>query len=139
MAVIITDMEMPKNCDECPISRYQELHDCPILRMYSTKHSEKRLDDCPLKEVKECKAEDCISRTSTLRPYETLNDNDVIAVWLIRKNIEQQLSVYPKSENSVLEDIKAEIKEMRSKRNCSCSDCLDIIDRYIGEKNVRKR
>ena len=51
MAIIITDMDMPKSCDECPISRYQELHDCPILRMYSTKHSEKRLDDCPLKSV----------------------------------------------------------------------------------------
>lgn len=35
---------------------------------------------------------------------------------------------------SVLEDIKAEIKEMRSKQNCSCSDCLDIIDNHISRK-----
>ena len=36
---------------------------------------------------------------------------------------------------SVLEDIKAEICEMRSKQNCSCSDCIDIIDRYISGKD----
>ena len=38
------------------------------------------------------------------------------------------------------EKIKAEIKKMRSKQNCSCSDCLDIIDNHIkelkGENNV---
>ena len=33
---------------------------------------------------------------------------------------------------SVIEDIKDEIKEMRSKKNCSCSDCLDIIDKHIS-------
>lgn len=35
--------------------------------------------------------------------------------------------------NSVLENIKAEIVDMRSKKNCSCSDCLDIIDKHIAE------
>ena len=34
---------------------------------------------------------------------------------------------------STLEKIRAEICEMRSKQNCSCSDCLDIIDKYAGE------
>ena len=57
MAVIISNMDMPKSCDECPISRYQELHDCPILRMFTTKHSEKRLDECPLKSADEMIAE----------------------------------------------------------------------------------
>ena len=33
----------------------------------------------------------------------------------------------------VLEKIKAEIKEMRSKQNCSCLDCLDILDNHISE------
>jgi hypothetical protein len=38
---------------------------------------------------------DLISREATLKPYEGLNDKDTISVWLIRKNIEQQLSVKP--------------------------------------------
>lgn len=29
-----------------------------------------------------------------------------------------------------LDDIRAEIIEMRSNQNCSCADCLDIIDKY---------
>lgn len=33
----------------------------------------------------------------------------------------------------VLQEIKDEICKMRSERNCSCSDCLDIIDRKIKE------
>lgn len=32
-----------------------------------------------------------------------------------------------------LDKIRAEIIEMRSKQNCSCSDCLDIIDKYRTE------
>lgn len=32
-----------------------------------------------------------------------------------------------------LEKIRAEIIDMRSKQNCSCSDCLDIIDKYMIE------
>lgn len=32
-----------------------------------------------------------------------------------------------------LEKVKAEIKKIRSKQNCSCSDCLDIIDKHISE------
>lgn len=32
-----------------------------------------------------------------------------------------------------LEAIKAEIEKMRSEQNCSCSDCLDIIDKHIKE------
>ncbi len=40
-------------------------------------------------------SEDCISRQAALRPYDGLKDDDVIAVWLIRKNIEQQKTVNP--------------------------------------------
>lgn len=39
--------------------------------------------------------EDCISRKDALAPYKELKDDDVISVWLIKKNIEQQLSVTP--------------------------------------------
>lgn len=31
------------------------------------------------------------------------------------------------------EKIKSEIIEYRSKQNCSCSDCLDIIDNHLSE------
>ena len=43
-----------------------------------------------------------------------------------------ELPTIPQAD-SVLKNIKAEIKEMRSKQNCSCSDCLDIIDKHISE------
>ena len=33
----------------------------------------------------------------------------------------------------VLDKIRTEIVEMRSKQNCSCADCLDIIDKYRTE------
>ena len=38
---------------------------------------------------------DAISREEVLKPYKDLKDDDVISVWLIRKNIEQQKSVQP--------------------------------------------
>ena len=46
-----------------------------------------------IKALEQEPCEDVISRQSTLKPYEGLKDDDVIAVWLIRKNIEQQPSV----------------------------------------------
>ena len=39
--------------------------------------------------------EDAISREATLKPYNGLNDEDTISVWLIRRNIEQQPPVNP--------------------------------------------
>lgn len=38
-----------------------------------------------------------------------------------------------KGQESILDKIRAEIVEMRSKQNCSCADCLDIIDKYKAE------
>ena len=38
--------------------------------------------------------DDAISREEALKPYKDLKDDDVISVWLIRKNIEQQKSVW---------------------------------------------
>lgn len=38
---------------------------------------------------------DAVSRQAVLEPYKYLKDDDVIAVWLIKKNIEQQKSVTP--------------------------------------------
>lgn len=56
----------------------------------------KALEKLPSVNPKEPKTdEDCISRQATLKPYDGLKDDDVIAVWLIRKNIEQQKTVNP--------------------------------------------
>ena len=40
--------------------------------------------------------EECISRQKALEPYKTLDDNDTISIWLLRKNIEQTPSVTPR-------------------------------------------
>lgn len=49
--------------------------------------------DMAIKALESC--EDAISREATLKPYNGLNDEDTISVWLIRKNIEQQPPVNP--------------------------------------------
>ena len=48
-----------------------------------------------IKSLEQEPCEDAISREATLKPYNGLNDEDTISVWLIRKNIEQQPSVNP--------------------------------------------
>ena len=40
--------------------------------------------------------DDAISKQATLEPYKDLKDDDVVSVWLIKKNIEQQKYVTPK-------------------------------------------
>ena len=42
-------------------------------------------------------------------------------------------SGYVKGQVDILKKTKAEIRKMRSKQNCSCSDCLDILDNHIKE------
>lgn len=37
--------------------------------------------------------------------------------------------------NAVLDKIKTEIIELRSKQNVGVLECLNIIDKYIGVKN----
>lgn len=64
------------------------------------KHNDNNWDDLPCDGC--CTAHsgyeaDAISRQAVLEPYKGLNDSDVIAVWLIRKNIEQQSSIKPKT------------------------------------------
>ena len=66
---------------------------------------------------------DCISRKATLEPYKYLKDEDVIAVWLIRKNIEQQESIAPtKTGHWIL--IDEELQRYK------CSECGEIIKLY---------
>ena len=50
--------------------------------------------------------EDAISREATLKPYKSLNDEDTISVWLIRKNIEQQQPVKPQEPKWISVDDK---------------------------------
>ena len=48
MAVLIKEMGMPKNCDECPLNST-----CGYSLHMPLYHIEKRHDDCPLVEVPE--------------------------------------------------------------------------------------
>lgn len=48
MAVLIKGMEMPQNCDECPLNST-----CGYSLHMPLYHTEKRHDDCPLIEVPE--------------------------------------------------------------------------------------
>lgn len=80
--------------------------------------------------------EDAISREATLNPYNGLNDEDTVCVWLIRKNIEQQPSIIlQKPKTDILDKIRAEIE---TERNEGCHTwyaggldfALSIIDKY---------
>lgn len=68
---------------------------------------EKHLDTC----------EDAISRQAVLEPYKYLKDDDVISVWLIKKNIEQQKSVIP---------IRSKGHWIDMERCQECSECGEI-------------
>lgn len=50
----------------------------------------------------------------------------IFGAWLIRRDSYRDVRI--------LENIKAEIIKMRSEHNCSCSDCLDIIDKYMNRE-----
>ena len=60
MSVLVKDMKMPKNCDECRIMTYEDtncisVHElfcgCPIVFRAHPQHEEHRPDYCPLIEV----------------------------------------------------------------------------------------
>lgn len=61
--------------------------------------------DMAIKALESC--EDAISREATLEPYNGLNDEDTISVWLIRKNIEQQppVNLQPKTGHWIFDEI----------------------------------
>ena len=71
MAVIDTSLNIPSGCVRC---EYCETRDdfkdsfCRKLRrcFVTQDYISYRLDDCPLKEVNECKAEDCISKNDAI-------------------------------------------------------------------------
>ena len=44
-----------------------------------------------------------------------------------------EMTIKALKQYGVLQEIRQEICDMRSKQNCSCSDCIDIIDKHIKE------
>ena len=45
---------------------------------------------------------------------------------------------YENGKSDVLDKIKDEIIELRSRQNVGVMECLDIIDKYMAEKGVQK-
>ena len=86
--------------------------------------------------------DDVISRADTLKPYETLKDDDVISVWLIRKNIEQQKCVQPKTKNyqQMWEDVKKYLySEMKAfNKGVMCSLAESIVGENICKNFLEK-
>ena len=109
--MIQIDMEMPKSCYECLLSQncFGTLI-CDVTKKRANKHN------CPLKEVNECKAEDCRSLNDIKEMIEKkaeeldgkMFDAGGICIGLYFAIANELPSVYPKSDNSVLEDIKDE-------------------------------
>ena len=62
--------------------------------------------------------EDAISRKRALEPYKYLNDDDVITVWMIKKNINELPSVTQKSGKWILLS-----KSEDGNGNYMCSNC----------------
>ena len=113
--MIQIDMEMPKTCYECLLSQncFGTLI-CDVTKKRANKHN------CPLKEVNECKAEDCISRTDALHCLTgqielSPSDMPALKAYLdyVNKRINDLPSVYPKSDKSVL-DVDKFIKDLKA-------------------------
>lgn len=48
--MIQIDMEMPENCDKCPMCE-EDYGDCVLLKSFSAGWIQQRRPDCPLREV----------------------------------------------------------------------------------------
>lgn len=77
-----------------------------------------------------------------LKDEYALNEKDKMVLKMSLKALKQQsfmnkpcisAEVCEHDKMQVLDNVRAEIVEMRSKQNCSCADCLDIIDKYIAK------
>ena len=166
MAVII-DMDMPKGCWGCKYMKSYN-HKTSKCMLLGKKFDDRldlltsRLEDCPLKEVNECKAENlCNSCTNIACEFqsgivrhkcdfymphlEPDNCGNYVVDWnnchtadAISYAIEHLPSVYPKSENSVLEDIKAEIKEELKDFDTITAIHFEYIDKVIDSHISRK-
>ena len=137
MAVII-DMDKPKCCSECK----EKFLDMGIIMKCGVFYK-----DCPLKEVKECKAEYYISRKQLI--HEIINQECEVkgnTEWLnghakhqeqILELISKMPSVYLKSDNSVLKDIKSEIIHSIAKQYSEHNEVVPVW-LSIGEINGKE-
>ena len=48
MSVIVTGMEMPKNCVECEMSDHFKVNECPMYEIEKGDYWDKRYEKCPL-------------------------------------------------------------------------------------------
>lgn len=72
--MIQIDIEMPKNCRDCPLHDVDE-EQCPIYAIYKDDYDKSRFDKCPLHEVTN---PDTVSRSAVLDALkEALNPNIV--------------------------------------------------------------
>lgn len=84
--------------------------------------------EAAIKLIEQEPSEDCISRQTALEPYKTLDDNDTISVWMIRKNIEQipPISPQPRTGHWIRVD--------KNKVRCSECEIIHLIAQYpIGK------
>ena len=149
--MIQIDIQIPKSCDGCPLcNEYYicQANDNDVEDYWDNSIKPKW---CPLREVNECKADDCISRVHVCNLAYDMSEIDgehynkqhlVVDV----DDIRSLPSVYPKTDNSVLEDIKAEIEHIEINGQIDEHTafirtgeqvkrmCLDIIDSHISGK-----
>lgn len=129
MAIIITNIEMPKSCNDC-----FKKTEC-FFAQCNGWIGDKRDDNCPLKEVKE--AEDCISRQAVEEICMRHKADDCIGIY---EEILDLSSVHPKSDKSVLKDIKNEIEKAYEDFDGYDPNALplfaDTVDEII-EKHIR--
>lgn len=69
MSVIVSDMKMPKNCEECPLGEWEDAKyfHCCLMEWSYAKTKGEILDNCPLVEVSD---EDSISRKDVIKILE---------------------------------------------------------------------
>lgn len=81
-----------------------------------------------------------------LKDEYALNEKDKMVLKMSLKALKQQsfinkpcisVGVCEHDKVQVLDNVRTEIVEMRSKQNCSCADCLDIIDKYKVESEEK--
>ena len=134
MAVIITNMDMPNRCDECPLSSLS--NECPLLNIDCEEEMGGRDLNCPLKEVKECKAEDCISRQAVIDAtglsewFDSSDDYNEFVVAL------EKLPPATPQEPKTGHWIEHDWEKMREKGYYRCSVCDYAYQRCI--KEIRK-
>ena len=128
MAVIITDMEFPKRCLDCQLMGREKMYcqlyprkDLNVIRVVSEKP-----EWCPLKEIDERNAEDCISKARVNKiidsPYFRQADKLI--------QIMNLPSAYPKSEKP-----SGKCKDCGHYEKCTNFCSKNYLDKVFREPN----